>query len=335
MQSRPKPELHSSTSSPDDQQTEASASPVSSDHKRRHFKVGKTPIFKNRQLSDYFSLQHLTMKDESYNHFGTHKDRKSLSIVNQILRDRRERPTRCPEALCLVTAGNAGLSLVHFAEAHDLPVISFVGEGRSHQELERKCERVISLDLTRWWSSKELRGRAGGDRRRRVRDVSNCISSPYQTIVDEICREMNESDLPDVIVMPFGCGELFRGIEQGLLAHRLKTRLIGVAVDEIASADKLYDNFSRTGRSRGLPACRQPHRIVALKNEQLLWETYRKITDDYQLTCEPSSAVPFAALHEFHYLFESTEKVMVINTGTFNHQRAAGVDDQQAARPKN
>jgi threonine dehydratase len=282
--------------------------------------IGRTPVFASPELSDYFGIKHLAVKDESANCFGTHKDRKSLHVaLNVVATPAHERP----EGLCILTAGNAGLSLATIASAYGLGVTSFISDDSTdaalRAQLEAACERVIPLDLKgHHWLSTELAHKAGADQGRRVLDVTNGVIEPFETLVDEIC-DLGAEQVPDVIVSPVGGGELFIGLARGIERRGLRTRLVGVTVCEESAADKLYSHWKPTDDYiKSLTGAGSPHILRCLKDEQLLRDTYEWLKAETNIACEPSSAAAFAILRQVKdCLRPREEKVMVINTGTF------------------
>jgi threonine synthase len=284
--------------------------------------VGHTPVFSLPELSNYFGIKNLWVKDESANPLGTHKDRKSLTVVRKAM---RLAASSRPEAFCILTAGNAGLSLARFASSSSIPVIAFIGEENTSSllktELESACERVVRLDLNgHEWNSQELCDIAGATLGRRVLDVTNGVIEPYSAIVSEICL-LHPERQPDVIVMPVGCGELFLGVELGLKRHGLKARLVGVTTPEHSMADKLYARWRPHGNHvTELTLNGSPHRLFNLSDESLLLDTYDWLRLTNLVKCEPSSAAAFTALFEVRTQLKPDEKVMVINTGTFSEK---------------
>jgi len=282
--------------------------------------VGRTPVFSLPELSDYFGIKHLWVKDESANPFGTHKDRKSLSVVAEAM---SLAPHLRPQVFSILTAGNAGLSLARFASASAIAVIAFITEGDISpflkSELESLCERVVRLDLnSHEWKSIELCEIAGANQGRRVFDVTNGVIDPYSAIVREICQ-LEPVRRPDVIVLPVGCGELFLGIERGLQRFGLKARLVGVTSREFSIADKLYARWRPHGNHvTQLTLNGSPHHLLNLHDESLLLDTYNWLRLGGQINCEPSSAAAFTALFKIKADLRTDEKVLVINTGTFS-----------------
>lgn len=286
----------------------------------RDVRVGHTPVLSLPELSNYFNIKHLWVKDESVNPFGTHKDRKSVTVVRQAM---RAAAAMRPQAFCILTAGNAGLSLARFASSSAIPVIAFISEDNLSPilktELESACERVVCLDLDgHEWNSRELCDIAGATLGRRVFDVTNGVIDPYSDIVREICL-LNPERQPDVIVLPVGCGELFLGVERGLKRHGLSARLVGVTTREQSIADKLYARWRPHGNHvTELTVNGSPHHLLNLKDESLLLDTYNWLRLTNLVKCEPSSAAAFTALFKIKSQLKPDEKVMVINTGTFS-----------------
>jgi cysteine synthase len=269
--------------------------------------VGHTPVSEIPAISDYFGLSRLLIKDESYNPFGTHKDRKSYYAV-------QTSSNRCnpPDALCIITAGNAGLSLAAFASQRQLPVIALVGSlaPQVRLKLERACERVLQLELqNKYWSSRELRQMVGSSQVRRVIDITN-LAAPYQQLAHEIAPYE-----PDTIVLPVGGGELFVGLAAGIRTLGLRTRLIGVTTRrEDTLADKLYAKWAPyRDRVYWLTGGGFAHQLFYLDDESTLGDTLKVVGQC--IRCEFSSAAAFDILRQLS--FKATEKVMVLNTGAF------------------
>ncbi len=288
----------------------------------RYLTVGHTPLFSLPELSEYFGIRHLWIKDESANPFGTHKDRKSLRVVRSAI---NLAPHLRPQALCILTAGSAGLSLAGIGRSlsPDLPVTAFIGQENIspvlQPRLESVCERVIGLDLEKHqWNSQALRDLTGAGSGRRVWDVTNGVIDPYSTIVDEICQ-LDPEHRPDIIVLPVGCGELFLGVERGVNRHGLKTRLIGVTIDGPSFADKLYARWRPHGSHVAQLTCPgSPHQLLSLKDEELLLNTFIWLKVHNFVACEPSSAAAFAGLFKIKSELKPDDQVVVINTGTFS-----------------
>lgn len=283
---------------------------------RRLRRVGHTPLVEFPELSDYFGLKHLTIKDESRNPFGTHKDRKSFYAVSNA---RRLCGGVLPDALCILTSGNAGLSLAAFAAGAGLPVTAVTGSLAPplRRLLESACREVLEVDLNeRRWSSRRLQALAGEREGRVVLDVTNC-AEPYLQLLDEIVGDAGATP-PDVILLPVGGGELFIGLAARIRELGLRIRLIGVTVaDSRTRADKLYASWTpHRAHIRKLTGTSSPHRLLRLGDEASLMETFGAVRP--HLRCEPSSAAAFEGLRQA--ALQENDRVTVVNTGTFSQQ---------------
>jgi len=82
------------------------------------YKSGNTPLIKIEKLCKRFGLDNLFIKDESKNPFGTFKDRRSEFIIQRGVREHVDK-------FVIITSGNAGYSLVKFAEGTGIKIVNF------------------------------------------------------------------------------------------------------------------------------------------------------------------------------------------------------------------
>lgn len=279
-------------------------------------RAGGTPLRDCPALAERFGLPFLRIKDESENPFGTHKDRKSEYLISRIV---ETPPDGRPDAICIFTSGNAGLSVASFASRHQIPVVAIVDEhqiaSQSLAALREACQKVVSIDagvrrLTseiHRWTGKELRLVAGEACGTSVLDATNCAEA-YAPLVDELAETP-----PDVLVLPVGGGELFVGVHDRLQELGWPTRLVGVTVmREDSIADKLFAAWTPyRARIRELCKPASPHRMIVLHDESALRTSYRLVSRF--LRCEASSAAAFEALRLGH--ISPDERLVVINTG--------------------
>jgi threonine synthase len=277
------------------------------------FRAGGTATRDASELAAYFGVSALWIKDESQNPFGTHKDRKSEFILANLL-DLNEGIR--PDALCIFTSGNAGLSLARFAEPASISVIALIDPcqivERSLLALQEVCHRVVAISSRdQLWTSAQLCLAAGGSDDGMILDATNCADA-YVGLIDEL-----DAFVPDVIVLPVGGGELFIGVYGRLKALGWHTRLIGVTVRRRNSiADKLYAEWTpyrRIIQQICLPDSR--HQVIELHDEAALAETTKHISP--HLACEYSSAAAFEALRLLK--FKPSERILVVNTGVYRH----------------
>lgn len=269
---------------------------------------GNTPLWESKKIARHFGLESLWIKDESFNPFGTHKDRKSEYVVQRLL---AQPPAERPKALCIFTSGNAGVSLARFANAIGVAVVCLVDETHisdsSLKGIEEVAAAIVPIAASeRRWTSEELQDVASAAYGGRVLDVTNCREA-YGSIADEMMEHA-----PDTIVVPVGSGELFMGIRDRLVQLGSRIKLIGITVTQRNSiADKLYASWTPY-RAELLDICSAGlHELYRTDENRRLAETCRFVSR--YLLCEPSSATAFDALSQL--TFQSRERLVVINTG--------------------
>lgn len=283
-------------------------------HGRPARRSGGTPVLSIPALSNALGVRNLLVKDESENPFGTHKDRKSEYLVRRALGGPK------PDALSIITSGNAGVSLAAFALRERLPVVAVVDAlpDEAMARLRRSCHDVLRVDLSsRVWSKQALRRLLRAHGYEQTLDASNCASAYVG-----LGRELAELE-PDAVVLPVGSGELFVGLARVFRARRLRTRLYGVTVARRDSiADKLVACWTPyKGEIEALigdPAL--GHRLFTLDDEEGLEDTYGLVRK--YVRCEPSSALAFHLLRI--RACEAPSRVVVLNTGTVRHPEREG-----------
>lgn len=271
--------------------------------KKRNRHIGNTPLVELKNLEKQFALAFVGIKDESKNQTGTIKDRRNEFILNEAERLKVDK-------LVLITSGNNGLSLATLAKDFDIKIVCIVDrslEPVTIASLKKVAYQVIEVNLRhKILRPEEIIAFAREREDEVIWDVTNGYEESYVTIIHEL-RELK----PDYIAVPVGSGEIFLGLVQGIDRLKLSTRLIGIGVQNTLSsfADKLHTPW--TPYARALDALQQRgHHILRIGEEDIksTYTTYRNI-----VTCEPSSAVVFAALSRFP--FEQNNIVVLINTG--------------------
>lgn len=266
-------------------------------------KSGKTPLIKIEELCRKFDLPNLLIKDESQNHFGTWKDRRSELIIKRALQS-------SINTLCLITSGNAGFSLAMFAQESGIQVTSIIDAklpASIKDSLQKASTKIVETDLSaKVLSTEEIIELAKESPQENLWDVTNGFEEAYEPIIQELA----EKAAPDYIICPIGSGEAFVGLSNGLAKANWKTKLIGVLPESSSSlADKL--NTSWTPYSSKLEAIvKTSHQIVKLNEVEIqksfdLAKTIMK--------CEPSSALVLGALEKLK--FEKNAKIVIINSG--------------------
>lgn len=265
--------------------------------------IGQTPLLEMQHLESQFGLRNAFVKDESANTTGTIKDRRNQFILGEAERLKVDK-------LVLITSGNNGLSLATLAQGADIKIVCIVDRDLKPgiiQALKRVAYQVIEVNLQhKILRPEEIIAFAREREDEVIWDVTNGYEEGYTPIINEL-----RSIKPKYIVVPVGSGEIFVGLAQGIHRLHLNTTLIGIGVQNTLNsfADKLHTPW--TPYARALDALEQQgHNILRITEAEIkkTFTTFRHI-----VTCEPSSAVVYAAFS--HFNFQSTDTVVFINTG--------------------
>jgi len=264
----------------------------------------RTPlkIFQNKW--DIKGLNEIYIKDESFNPFGTAKDRRNEGILTEALRLQVDK-------LALITSGNNGVSLAKLAGKNTVKVVSIISKDlpeSTKKMLKDCCYQVIETNLNhKILRPEEVISFAREQEEEVIWDVTNGYESYYSPILKEILYEVQ----PNYIVVPVGSGGLFVAMAEGVSNWSPKTKVIGIGVKNNYSsfADKLHTPWTPYTKTMEF-YCSHGHTIYRL-DEQKIRDTFQKFKN--KIDCEPSSAVVYAAadLHPF----KPTDVVVFINTG--------------------
>ena len=266
-------------------------------------KSGNTPLVRSEILSKKFNIENILIKDESKNPFGTFKDRISKFVIKQAKNDYVDK-------IALITSGNAGYSFAKFAEGTKIKVVCIIDKSlrkKIKDKLSSVSYKVITIDLSkRIIKPEEVIALARENKEEVIWEVTNGYHKVYESIVREI-----KGENPDYILIPIGSGEGFVGIYEGIKKYKLKTKLIGIGIEQKWSslADKLQTPYTPY-KAKIAAICRESHKYIRLDEEEVknTFETFKKVVN-----CEPSSAVVFAAFSKVK--FNNKDKIVVINTG--------------------
>ncbi len=243
----------------------------------------------------------IVVQDESRNPYGTHKDRRSQYIVAQA---KKEGVTK----LCLITSGNAGYSLAKYAKPEGIEVVCVIDQHLStgiKEVLARECSKVVEADLAgKVLKPEEVIALARTNEEESIWDVTNGYASAYAAIIKDITVPY------DYLVCPVGSGELYVGLAQGLKEEGKQVQLIGIGVKTHPSfADKLSAPWTPYQAKMKEIEC-EGNPIIRLSEEEV-HAVHEEYKDRY--TCEPSSAVVWAALTKAE--LPQDARVVVINSG--------------------
>lgn len=266
----------------------------------KRIRIGHTPLVKLNG-ADFVRLS-AYLKDESFNIYGTAKDRRSQFIVQEALR-------LGVDKLVLITAGNNGYSLAKIASG-DIKVATIIDKQMSEnvkKALQKVAYQVIEVNLQHKILRPEEVIAFSREREDEVIwDVTNGYEESYMSIVSEL-RELN----PNYIVVPIGSGGIYVGIIEGIGRYNLTTKVIGIGVQNTTSsfADKLHTPWTPYAKVMA-KYHKLGHTIYRLTEPEIkqVWQKYQHISN-----LEPSSVAVFAALNL--HKFEDEETVVFLNTG--------------------
>lgn len=249
-------------------------------------------------------LNEIIIKDESFNPFGTIKDRRNEGVLSEALRLQVDK-------LALITSGNNGVSLAKLAGKKTVKVVSIISKDlpeSTKKALRSCCYQVIETNLNhKILRPEEVISFAREQEEEVIWDVTNGYESYYSSMLKEILYEVQ----PNYIVVPVGSGGLFVSMAEGAASWSPKTKIIGVGVKNKyhSYADKLHTPW--TPYSKTMDIYKAHGHIIYQLDEQTIKDTFQKFKN--RVDCEPSSAVVFAAadLHPF----KPTDVVVFINTG--------------------
>lgn len=269
-------------------------------------KKTQTPLIDTDVFLEY-KLKNAFIKDESFQKFGTIKDRRNKKIVNEALR-------LGVDKLVLITAGNNGFSLASLASETSIKVVCIVEKGidpHTIKTLNDVSHHVIPLNLhEKILRTEEIIAFARERDDEVIWDVSNGFEEAYHSVVKEIVEEKSKVSH---IVVPLGSGGIFVGIAEAVESLNLNKKIsvigVGPQLNHKSYADKLSTPWS-------------PYTKAIEYYKNLGHQTYRisehEIKKSYQLyrnlvSSEPSSTIVFAAPR--HHQFSTDDTVVFINSG--------------------
>lgn len=266
-------------------------------------KVGKTPLIPFKKIFPDLPFANAFCKDESTNPSGSFKDRRSIEIINEAMR-------LGVDKLALITAGNSGCSLASLAKGTSLLIVCIVDKNidPAMKDLLKKISHdVIEVNLQhKILRPEEVISFAREKEEEVIWEVTNGYDQSYVPIVAEL-RNLN----PDYIVTPVGSGESFVGLVNGVDLYRMKTKIIGVGVQNqsYSIADKLYTPW--TPYNKAMTAIEKRGHIIYRLSEEEVRRAYTMAKG--KISCEMSSAVVFAAIEKHN--FQTSDTIVFINSG--------------------
>ena len=299
-----------------------------------------TPLLENKKVSRLLGLTNMKIKDESYNPYWTHKDRRSEYIINVAIENNVDK------IVCL-TAGNAWYSLSRYCARAKIDYTSLlfprVSDNRK-RDLQQWGE-AITIDWSRY--NGILRPRdfqqivAEYDKyerekeRKNIRAVTNSFGPISINAYKELFYEIKDED-PDYIVVPCGSGDIIIWIRLAIKELGLKTKIIWVwPKDEhpIKNAMKYWtdeyqiDDYYENSIAEKLTTPFTAVLPILYKIFNESWNIYVEVTnqeiektkdviDPLGMKVENSAAVAFAAfLWEERPNISVDSKIIIVSTG--------------------
>lgn len=191
-----------------------------------------TPLLKNDKISKLLWLNNLKIKDESYNPYWTHKDRRSEYIINVAIENNVDK------IVCL-TAWNAWYSLSRYCARWkvDYTSLLFPWVSKDRKKDLQQWWEAITIDWSRY--SGILRPRdfqqivAEHDKYERWKERKNiwAVTNSFEPISINAYKELFyeiKDENPDYIVVPCGSWDIIIWIWLAIKELWLKTKIIWV-----------------------------------------------------------------------------------------------------------
>lgn len=265
----------------------------------------KIPVVKKSPLIPGFSIPPQTFVQDwstSVNH--TFKDLKADFVVRNAVND-------LVDKLCVITSGNAGISVGRLGLKNMIKVFCIVDsriDHRIYQKLKRCCTKVIKTDLSaKILHSEDTIRICRENPHETIRDVTNGQSDAYKSILPT-------DQVFDYIICPVGSGESFCGIYDAIKYRKIKTKLIGVTPEDPNSvADKLVTPWTPYSKKIQSIISKQGNKLIKVSEPKII-DTYLKVNK--YIRCEPSSSIVWSVFSQIK--FSDKSKILVINTGQGN-----------------
>lgn len=206
--------------------------------KKVHISYGawKTPLIENKEVSSILWLSNMKIKDESFNPYWTHKDRRSEYIINVAIENNVDK------IVCL-TAWNAWYSLWRYCSRAwiDYTSLIFPWVSKERKNSLKEWWEVISIDWSRFnWI---LRPRdfkqivEEYDKYERLKNwnhtwaVTNSFEPVSINSYKELFYEIKDEN-PDYVVVPCWSWDIIIWIRLAIKELWMKTKIIWVAPEK-------------------------------------------------------------------------------------------------------
>ncbi len=307
---------------------------------------GDTPLYEVKKIGAKLGLKHLYVKNEGANPTGVFKDRGSLVEISKAVE-------MGAKGVCVASTGNMAASVAAYSSQAGLPCYILVPEGTPIGKLSQTLSYGGQLIQIRGTYADcvvlaeqlaiENNYYLGGDYAFRAEGAK---STAYEII------EQLHWKVPDVVIVPIGCGTNLAGIWKGFFEfHTLGLidclpRMIGVqptGSDTICTAFKTgKDRYTKVEKPQtiasavgiGVPqddikvlrALRDSKGDTQTVDDEEILAAQKMLSKDESIFTEPSGAIPVAVLKHLleRNVIAADETVVCVATGT-------GLKDPKAA----
>jgi threonine synthase len=291
-----------------------------------------TPVLDLPLLAQNLKVQRLVVKDEGRNVTGSFKDRQTFVLINKAIED------GC-KGITINSSGNAAISAAAYATKAGIQCTAVVPQTTS--ETKKTLIREFGAHVVERDGNYEENHRYLLSHSSEARNITPGATSIGLDGIKLIAYElMFQEAVPTVIIAPSGNGSLVAGLYKGFQElHELgliekipkivSAQMQGAAPlrlaleqnkwfvkaenipDSDAEAIIAEESFSSPLAVHALK--KSGGEVVEVTDEELcLWQ--QKLSDDYSIVSELSSAAAFAALEKLR--FREDDVVVVVNTAS-------------------
>ncbi len=254
-----------------------------------------TPLVQIERFCQDFGNSNLWVKDEGAR--GSWKQRKALYVAHEVAE-------RGVTKVVVITAGNAGSALAEQLKPQGVPVVAIVDPNMSSDikhKLANTCYKLIEQDLTHRLEREQVIALAREKPDEVIWDVTEGCEASYEPIIDEVVAQCHGVD-PEYIFCPFGQGEAYAGLAQGVQKRGMDSVIVCVRPNgRSALADKLDTSILPAYAKTYLNGQMEHGDMIIVVNDADIREAY-EYAKQY-IRCEPSSAIVFARPVREHFFY--------------------------------
>lgn len=307
---------------------------------------GNTPLYHAKKIGEKVGIKNLFIKNEGHNPTGVFKDRGTMVEITKALELNAK-------AICVASTGNMAASVAAYSSQAGLPCYVFVPEGTPIGKLSQTLSYGGTLVQVRglYADCVELAQQLAEKNNYYLAGDYAFRAEGAKSTAFEIIEQLHWQ-VPDVVIIPVGCGTNLAGIWKGFqefytlgLIEKMP-RIIGVqptGCDTICGAFQKHDerftfvakpNTIASAVGIGVPQddIKCMHAIRASKGttetatDNDILEAQRTMAKEESVFTEPSGAIPIATLPSLlkKNIISQNDVVVCVATGT-------GLKDPKAA----